>query len=74
MRDSIENKMYGNPRAYEPPAACQCGLSSVDPTAKIMINGIEHAGIVTHVCAELPHGVALPCICACGASWPRNVK
>ena len=74
-RQTIENKMYGQPRQYDEPRQAEtCGLSTVDPLAKIIINGVEHAGIVTHICSLESKHEKPSCRCVCGASWLRNVK
>lgn len=71
MNPSIQG--YDKPRIYEPPAL-KCKSSTVDPMAKVMVNNIEHAGMVTHICDRKEHAVDSPCRCKCGHTWIRNYK
>ena len=68
-KPTIENIAYGGftPRP-------KCGLSTVDVQAKILVNGVEHAGMTTHVCALPKEPYHDHCECACGTRWTRNVK
>lgn len=47
----------------------QCGSSTVQSINCIVLNGITHAGVVSHVCRE-PHGHAGDHTC-CGHKWKQ---
>ncbi len=45
-----------------------CGVSVVQPVNCIVLNGVSHAGVVTHVCAVAKNHDAT-CQCQCGYEW-----
>ena len=45
-----------------------CCITNVQPAGDIMVNGIAHCGVVTHVCMKRDDHAGL-CHCTCGYSW-----
>lgn len=46
----------------------QCGKSTVQAVNCLVLNGITHAGIVSHVCTS-PSSHIGDCMCMCGHHW-----
>lgn len=52
----------------------KCKGSSVEITGKkIVINGVEHGGGITHTCYK-DHDDHTRCECVCGYVWVKNFK
>ena len=73
---------YKQPKEYPVRQAPKCPASTVVPVlAEIVIEGVVHAGSITHVCS-LPEGHVsasesgqeFVCKCQCGYRWVRNFK
>ena len=51
-----------------------CKSSTVEPSTKIPVQRVQHAGLITHKCKKEEHRVDEDCECLCGRKWKRNYK
>jgi hypothetical protein len=48
----------------------KCGVSTVQTSTLLVIAGVKHAGVVTHICSN-PSGHEGRCMCECGYNWTK---
>ena len=51
-----------------------CRASNVQPSQAIIVAGVKHAGLVTHVCIRDEHDFDSKCQCECGHQFMKNYK
>lgn len=59
-------------RKREPkPPATVCSSTTVESRSDLEINGVHHAGVVTHRCSRVEQHADDFCLCACSHQWKK---
>jgi hypothetical protein len=47
-----------------------CGISSVETANNLQLNGVDHSGVISHICHK-DKGHEGRCECECGYIWTK---